>query len=60
LAACPHTVGVTIKAVIEQTRQDRESGDIRKDRGSYQGKEIETVDHLADRIFELVKNQNEY
>jgi hypothetical protein len=60
LAACLYTVGVTIKAVIEQTRQDRESGDIREDRGGYQGKEIETVDHLADRIFEWVKNQNEY
>jgi type I restriction enzyme R subunit len=52
-------VRLAIKAAIEQARPGAASGDIRDDRGGYR-KGSETVDDLADRILELVKNQNEY
>ena len=50
----------SIKRVIEQARQATESGNVQEERGKYQGKAIETVDHLTDRILELAKNQNDY
>ena len=52
-------IRLAIKAVFEQAGPVTASGDIRDDRGGYR-KSGETVDDLADRILELVKNQNEY
>ena len=53
-------VKLSIKRVIEQARQATESDSVQDERGEYQGKVIETVDHLTDRILDLAKNQNDY